>query len=346
MKSSQPQTLIQRVLIVGGGSLGKRHIAVVRESLPSAEIGLFSKSGRVNPKCDFSIKRLEDMGDFKPQLAIITSSADRHMEDAIFLARKGIHLLIEKPLSINADRVQELIELRDKHKLTITVAYNMRYLPSMRKLRDILQKGTLGRLLHIRVDVGQYLGDWKAEVGYRQSVSASAHRGGGVLFELSHELDYLRWLFGPLDVLSANLFHKSDLDLDVEDLAMTTLLFRDSERYTPIPINVTMDFCRRSCHRTCTIYGSEGTAEWDGMNQALHFFDGDTKQSTTIVEGSAGCRHASYLRQFSTFVKSIRFGQPVGCSIEEGLGTIELINTIRRKSGFRAPGEASKYFDV
>ena len=349
MKSADTGLLIENIVVVGGGSVGQRHCAVVREILPSAQIILVSSSGRTSPDADVCVRRFEDLADFDgfvPQIAIITSSTDRHMGDAIEMAKMGAHLLIEKPLCLDGTRFEELAELRDQKKLTMCVGYNLRYVPSIRALKEMVASRELGRLLHIKVDVGQYLPDWSPGVSYTESVSASSHRGGGVLLELSHELDYLQWIFGPMMVKHASLYHKSDLDIDVEDLAIFELMFFDARRGTPIPVSVTMDFCRRSCHRTCTVFGENGTAEWDGVNQVLHHYNADTQASETRVVHMDGVRNESYKRQFAAFLKSIRLGLTVGCSIEDGLSTVNLINTIRASSGFLPTSDLTQYVDT
>jgi len=313
--------------------------------LPSAQIALVSSSGRTSSDADFSVRRFEDLMNFRPQIAIITSSTDRHMDDAIEMAKIGAHLLIEKPLCLDGSQFDDLVQLREEKNLTMCVGYNLRYVPSIRALKDMVVSRELGRLLHIKVDVGQFLPDWSPGVTYKESVSASAHRGGGVLLELSHELDYLQWIFGPMMVKYASLYHKSDLDIDVEDLAIFELVFLDARRGTPIPVSVTMDFCRRSCHRTCTVFGEEGTAEWDGVNQVLHHYKADTAESKMRVVQMDGVRNESYKRQFAAFLKSIRLGLTVGCSIEDGMSTVNLINTIRAKSGFSPTANLTRYID-
>ena len=151
--------------------------------------------------------------------------------------------------------------------------------------------------------------------------------------------------FGPMIVKHSSLYHKSDMDIDVEDLAIFELVFFDPRRGTPIPISVTMDFCRRSCHRTCTVFGDKGTAEWDGVNQVLHHYIAESRTSQMKVIQMDGVRNESYKRQFAAFLKSIRMGQTVGCSIEDGLSTVKLINTIRSASGFEPPNGLIDYFD-
>ena len=82
---------------------------------------------------------------------------------------------------------------------------------------NIINSKKIGQILHVQVDCGSYLPDWRKGTDYRESVSAKAELGGGVLLELSHELDYIRWFFGEMISISANIQNSGTLGIDVED---------------------------------------------------------------------------------------------------------------------------------
>ena len=86
--------------------------------------------------------------------------------------------------------------------------------------------GQTDRLIRrLRCEIGQYLPLWRPGSDYRLGVSANRALGGGVLLELSHELDYLRWIFGDVDWVQASLERQSALEIDVEDTAHLLLSF-------------------------------------------------------------------------------------------------------------------------
>ena len=93
--------MIERILIVALGSIGKRHLKIARELLPSADIRILRhQNSNEVPKysngCVFSI---EEVLKFSPQIAIIASPAPFHIAIAQILAEAGVHMLIEKPLA-------------------------------------------------------------------------------------------------------------------------------------------------------------------------------------------------------------------------------------------------------
>ena len=77
--------------------------------------------------------------------------------------------------------------------------------------------------------------------------------GGGVLLELSHELDYLQWLFGDIVNISAKLRHHSKLKIDVEDTAYINLDISQKNKKNLISASLNLDFVRHDLTRTCTV---------------------------------------------------------------------------------------------
>ena len=98
----------------------------------------------------------------------------------------------------------------------------------------------MGEIISLEAHVGSYLPDWRPQKDYKESVSARAELGGGVLLELSHELDYIRWFFGGIDSVIAVLKNSNILGLDVEDGA--DLILKSSKG---LHISLHLDFNSR-----------------------------------------------------------------------------------------------------
>jgi predicted dehydrogenase len=113
VKSVQVINLIDRILIVGLGSIGKRHLKLARELVPTADIRVLrhqhtNEVPEYSNGCFFNI---EDAINFCPQVAAIASPASLHVEVAQRLAELGTHLLVEKPLSSSVDGVASLLQV-------------------------------------------------------------------------------------------------------------------------------------------------------------------------------------------------------------------------------------------
>ncbi|SVD28025.1 uncharacterized protein METZ01_LOCUS380879, partial [marine metagenome] len=115
------------------------------------------------------------------QAAIISSPSTLHMEQSLELAKNGIHLLIEKPLSHTFERVDRLLKLVTENKVVAVVGYVLRYDLGAIKFKDWLSNKLTGIILHARIECGSYLPDWRQDQDYRKTVSASQELGGGIL---------------------------------------------------------------------------------------------------------------------------------------------------------------------
>ena len=127
-------------------------------------------------------------------------------------------------------------------------------------MRKALHQGHIGRVQSVRAEVGQYLPDWRPGIDCRQTASAQQALGGGALLELSHEIDYVRWLIGEIREVTARIARLSDLEIDVEDCAEIILTFENGTIGGPH-----LDMIQRAPTRTCRLIGSDGTLVWDGL---------------------------------------------------------------------------------
>ena len=258
-----------RALIVSLGSIGRRHLANLRQLLPDAEITVLRHEGGASAPAELRslanhvVYSLEEALETRPAFAVIASPAPFHVAVADRLARHGIHLFMEKPISDRADGVQGLIDLCRQRNVVLAVGYDLRFEPSLIAVHDAVHSGRIGRVMGFRAEVGQYLPDWRPTADYRQTVSARKELGGGVLLELSHEFDYARWIVGEVAEVFAQATRVSDLEIDVEDLAEVVLRFSNGAVGS-----VHLDMVQASPTRTCRIIGTEGTLTWDSRQRA------------------------------------------------------------------------------
>ena len=119
--------LINRILIVGLGSIGKRHLRLARELHPWAEIGVLRHNvNYIIPEgADYIFSTMIEALAFTPQLAVIATPAAFHLSTAMPLAEAGVHLLIEKPLSTTVEGVKDLIEAVSYTHLTLPTIYSV-----------------------------------------------------------------------------------------------------------------------------------------------------------------------------------------------------------------------------
>ena len=265
---------INRILIVGLGSIGRRHLRLAREQFPNATIKVLrhSISHELCEEADGSFSTLVEAIAFQPQLAVIAGPATFHLDTALPLAEAGVNLLVEKPISASISGVAQLIKAVEKQGSTLLTGYNLRFLPSLQFFRAKLDDGLIGKFLSVRCEMGQYLPSWRPDSNYRTGVSARAELGGGVLLELSHELDFLRWIFGEIEWIKATLSRQSALDIDVEDAAHLTLGFAPDAGGCQLIGSVNLDFFRHDTTRLCTVIGEKGSLQWNGITGEVMFY--------------------------------------------------------------------------
>jgi len=155
----------------------------------------------------------------KPDAVIISNPTALHLELAIPAALAGCHLLLEKPISHNMDRIDELRNAVAKSGSRVLVGFQLRYHPALLKIAELLSSAELGDPLFGGAHWGEYLPDWHPWEDYRKSYTARNDLGGGVVLTLSHPFDYLRWLLGPVESVSGATQLSTELEIEVEDRA-------------------------------------------------------------------------------------------------------------------------------
>ena len=326
--------MIKRVLIVGYGSIGKRHARLVRDLFPYAKITILRH--KVSKKIkyqyvDYCVTNLIDAIKFKPQIAVIANPASLHMNIAYPLAKLGVHLLVEKPISNSTKDVLKLVSICKSKKSILMVGYNLRFLESLKKFREVLKKNIIGKILSIRSEVGSYLPSWRPDLDYKKSVSAIKELGGGVLLELSHDIDYLVWLFGNVKWVSSTIQRKSDLKIDTEDTAHITLCLSGVNKNSDIIANLNMDFYRHDATRFCKVIGKLGTLHWNAIDGTIKLFKKDAKQWKTIYKNEVH-RDSTYISEWKHFINCIKNNKKPIVDGKDGLEVIKIIKAIKKSS--------------
>jgi predicted dehydrogenase len=327
--------MIDRVLIVGHGSIGQRHLRIVRQNLTQADIRVLRhRPGGGVPELSNGVYHdLVDACAFAPQVSIIANPAPFHLQTAASLVAVGSHLLIEKPLSDDLAGVEALLQQAQTQGIVLQVGYNLRFLPSLSRFRDLVQQGEIGQILSVRCEIGQYLPTWRPDTDYRQGVSAQRSLGGGALLELSHELDYLRWIFGEVAWVKAYLGRHSQLEIDVEDLAHLILGFssnRSSGSSGPVAA-LSLDFLRHDPIRICIAIGERGSLRWNGLTGTVEVYPAGGNGWQLLCHYPHQ-RDDSYQAQWCHFLNCVRSNSRPLVSGEDGYAVLQIVNGARSVS--------------
>jgi predicted dehydrogenase len=325
--------LIKRILIIGIGSIGKRHLRLARELVPNADIRVLrhQTTNEVPEYSNGCFSSIEESIAFVPQIAIIASPAPFHIPVAQALAEVGVHLLIEKPLSASLNGAMQLLETCQKQGTVLLTGYNLRFLPSLQRFRDLLDETVIGKVLSVRCEVGQYLPSWRPDNDYRQGVSARFELGGGVLLELSHELDYLRWIFGEVDWVKATLSRQSSLEIDVEDTAHLTLGFVAKTDGHQLIGLVNLDFIRHDTTRLCVAIGEKGSLRWNCLTGEVSLYEAGAKEWRELFS-HLHQHDDSYMAEWQNFIACVTEHKTPLITGEDGLKVLQIIEAARHSA--------------
>ncbi len=324
---------VDRVLIIGQGSIGKRHLRLARTLLPNADIRVLQRQpAAVVPEyANGCFSSLEEAISHGPHIAVVASPASLHIAAAMPLVRAGVHLLVEKPLSSSRDGVAELLATVRERKVVLLIGYNLRYLPSLKRFRQLLAENFVGRILSVRCEVGQYLPSWRPDADYRHAVSGRRELGGGVLLEVSHELDYLRWIFGEVEWVTATLSRQSTLDIDVEDSAHLVMGFKRAADGRQLIGTVNMDFVRHDTTRVCTAIGETGSLRWNGLTGLVEKYEAGAGEW-----GEVFChvdeRDESYCEEWKHFLSCVDGQETPSIIGEDGLAVLNIVDAAIRSA--------------
>lgn len=198
-------------------------------------------------------------------------------------------------------------------------------------LKDYVDSKKLGKIFSVRCEVGQNLMYWRKDRDYRSSVTANRNLGGGVLLELSHELDYLSWIFGPCKWVRAWIGNVSDLEVDVEDSANLILGMTQKNTDKDLICSLNMDFFRQEQHRSCTVICEYGTIKWNGCLGMVKIYSKETGFWKTIFSDISDVEQ-SYSRQFKSFLNNIDKDQPATPNVQDGINVLKIIESSHESS--------------
>lgn len=283
--------MIRRVLIIGTGSAGRKHFSIVKKILPLSEIKFFSTRNKTY------LTNLSQIKSFNPEITILANPSSKRLKIIKFLSKIKTNILIEKPLASNFNQALEVYKILKKNKIKSRVGYNLRFYKPLQIIKKLVRSNKLGKINFIRAEVGSYLPNWR-NLNYKQTVSSSKLLGGGVLNELSHEIDYLQWIFGEFLSVFCNMQKRSKLDINVEDTANIIFLLKNGT-----PISLSIDFCRRDKIRSCYISGEKGSIKLNLLSGILEIYN-IKKNKWQILKLNKKSMQHTYYAQLINFISN------------------------------------------
>lgn len=317
---------MKKLAVIGLGNISTRHRKNLKKLYPNSTVIAMSASGR-NPKIqppdsDIVVDNISDLIVHNPDMAIVASPATFHTQHAVPLIKSGIPVLIEKPVAASLEDAQKINQASQSYKTPIAIGYCLRYLNSSQEVKKALDSDLIGEIYNVFVEMGQYLPDWRPCKDYMDTVSASPILGGGALLELSHEIDYIQWLIGNLTPQFSILRSSKALKLEVEDSADIVSI---NSKGTVVSIH--LDFLQQRAHRKCRFIGSDGSLEWDLIENTIVL--NSSSQREVIFSDPDWDKNKMYLNMILDF-ENLILGKPNQCvTTYEAANTISFISKVK-----------------
>ena len=320
-----------KYLFCGLGSIGRRHLDNLI-SLGEKNIIAYRRKDLQIDDVSIKIPIFTDINKAivqKPDVAFITNPSAFHMQLALKLAKSGCHLFIEKPLSINLQGSEELLEISRERKLAIFIGFMMRYHPAVRQIKEWISHDLIGFPISVRMSCGEYLPLWHPHEDYRKSYAGNAKLGGGPIFTLCHEIDILSWLFGQPISLFALSSRKSSLEITTEHAVEILMQFKDK-----LVAEIHLDYLQNPAERKWSIIGNEGKIEFDYYSNILelHSYKNKRKIVTkkTIIYNDRFRRNDMFKLELKSFIDSIRMNKKTEISLQDGIDNLKILLSIHK----------------
>ena len=300
------ETESKTVLVSGFGSIGQRHVRILREK--GQKVHVYSR--KKLPEEEYYQKLEAALNEVHPEYVVIANETSEHESTLkTALSFEIPKILVEKPLFSTS-----VENLPENPKSQIGIAYNLRFHPLLQRLFSKIKEQIV---LSVQIYVGQYLPDWRPQQDYRNSYSVSRAQGGGVLRDLSHELDYINWLFGPWLAISALGGHYSSLAGDSDDVFCLLLKM---ERC--LAVSLQMNYLDRYGRREVLVNTDKHTYRLDLMKKEYER-DQEPVSSFSIE------RDETYRTQHTDMLNN--HGK-LCCSLPEGLDVLRMIDAAEKSA--------------
>lgn len=318
-----------KFLIAGLGSIGRRHLHNLL-ALGETDILLYRTHQSTLPNDELApfptFTKLTDALGQRPDAVIVSNPTACHMSVTLPAAMAGCHLLLEKPISdVKDERVDALKRVVNERGTRVLVGFQFRFHPVLMQLQQILSQGQLGRPYTFRCHWGEYLPNWHPWEDYRDSYAARKDLGGGVVNTLCHPLDYVRWLFGEVQSLTAVTGHISNLEVDVEDVAEITMNFVSGTLGS-----IHLDYYQRPPSHWIEITCEKGLIHWDNETGGAKIYQVDEEQWREINPPTGFERNDLFLAEMQHFIQLVNGKVESRCGLSDGIRALAITQAIQQ----------------
>jgi predicted dehydrogenase len=330
-----------KIGVVGLGGISQAHLKAIGKLSELRLVGLadISRPAREARSREYHLpafrSHLELIKKTRPDYLVICTPHYGHTEIAVDAMRRGVHAFAEKPLAVSAARAEECVAVAKQTGRVLGVNFLRRLQPAVRKLRDLIESGFLGRTLRVTM----ICTNWFRSMAYYRSSSWRATwsgEGGGILVNQSpHDLDLLNWVAGMPSEVFAEL-NTSGHEIEVEDDVVAAMKWPGGATGM---IHITTN--EAPGRNFLEISGTRGTLTLEGNKIKATQLAADSAEFSRTTQGmwSSPAVESSvtyelpdtadgFMLMHQNFADAIRKGAPLVCPGEEGVREVQLANAL------------------
>jgi predicted dehydrogenase len=326
-------TAARRVLVVGAGSIGERHVRCFAAT-GRASVSVCETNDQVRQRvaADYPVAaafaQFEAALAASPEVVVIATPAHLHVPLARATVQAGAHVLIEKPLSTALAGVDELIALVQQAGVAASVAYVYRAHPALAAMREAIRSGRIGTPVELVATSGQHFPLYRP--AYREIYYADRATGGGAVQDaLTHVVNAGQWLVGPIDRLVADVGHQVLEGVTVEDTVHVVA------RHGAVMASYSLNQHQAPNESTITVIGDRGTARFEYHESRWRWI---TEPGGAWHDEAVGPleRDTLFVRQADAFLDAAEGKSPPACTLAEARDTLAVNLAILRSAERRA----------
>lgn len=319
------------ILVIGCGSIGKRHI----RNLKSMSVGEVIAYDTDDKQCsqvelEYGVKTYNDLEsafERKPQIAVICTPTNLHIPLSISAAKNDCHLFVEKPLSHTLNGIEDLIKVVKQKNLITLIGCNMRFHVGPRKVKEILNLGIIGKVLSARIETGSYLPGWRPQQNYKKTYSARENWGGGCVMDCIHEIDLALWYLDDVRSLYSVTKNLGVLDIDAEEISEIVCEFESGAIGS-----IHLDYISRTYERKNHIIGELGSIFWDFGKGSVEVYLADKDKWEEYKEPANYDINQMYVEELSYFISCVNENKETFNNVERAAKTLKFALAVKESS--------------
>ena len=334
-----------KILIIGLGSIGQRHLRNIYKLYPKTKFFAYRRiytSPSLNNKNEtthinlikkYKIKKisnLKNLDKLKLDAAFICSPSAFHVNESIILLKKNINIFVEKPLGSSSKGLKLLKQTLKKTKAIHMLGFQMKFSPIIWHLKKLLKKNSYGKLNFANIHNGENIEDFHLYENYRNSYTSRKSLGGGVLLSQIHEIDYFINLFQDYKIVKSHsiISKNSTLDIDTEDTV--SCIFQLKSKSNTISVNLNLNFYERPKKKSLILIFEKSKIEVDFNRNIVLIFT----QNKVIKKYFPFKRNDLFLNEVKFFLNHVKKNKKIDkdLSILNGIKTLEFCLNLKKNN--------------